>query len=431
MKNNNQTKQRVVIIGAGFGGLRAARSLAKAPVEVTLLDRNNYHLFQPLLYQVATASLSDDEIAQPVRAMFNRQRNLEFRMAEVRGVDLDARVVDTSVGRVEYDYLVVAAGGVTNFFGMQSVEQRGFGLKGAPDADAIRNHLLELCEQALYERNPQRRRKLLTFVVAGGGPTGVESAGALAELVRNVLPRDYPGLDWGEARVILLEAGTRLLPAMPEGLADYTLRTLRAKGVEVRFNAGVTGYDGSRITLKEGEPIDTNTLIWAAGVKATPLVAGLPLEKGAQGRVKVLPTLQAPGYPEVFVIGDAAFLLDEDGKPLPMVAPVAMQQGVQAARNLLRQMNGEPPANFHYRDPGTMATIGRSQAVAWIGPLRLRGLIAWLAWVVVHIYQLVGFRNRVMVLLDWAWNYIVYDRPVRMINRSPREEPAKITPAGG
>ena len=419
-------KQRVVIIGAGFGGLRAARALAKAPVEVTLLDRNNYHLFQPLLYQVATASLSDDEIAQPVRAILNRQRNLEFRMAEVRGVDLDARIVETSVGRVEYDYLVVAAGGVTNFFGMESVERRGLGLKGAPDADAIRNHLLELCEQALYERNPQGRRKLLTFVVAGGGPTGVESAGALAELVRNVLPRDYPGLDWGEARVILLEAAGRLLPAMPESLGDYTLRTLRAKGVEVRFNAGVTGFDGSRITLKEGEPIETNTLIWAAGVKASPLVAGLPLEKGPQGRVKVLPTLQVPGHPEAFVIGDAAFLPDEDGKPLPMVAPVAMQQGVQAARNLLRQMNGKPLEDFHYHDPGTMATIGRSQAVAWIGPLRLRGLIAWLAWVVVHIYQLVGFRNRLMVLLDWAWNYIVYDRPVRMINRVSHDRTGNV-----
>ncbi|HMN62189.1 MAG TPA: NAD(P)/FAD-dependent oxidoreductase, partial [Anaerolinea sp.] len=344
----------------------------------------------------------------------------------VRGVDLDARIVETSVGRVEYDYLVVAAGGVTNFFGMESVERRGLGLKGAPDADAIRNHLLELCEQALYERNPQGRRKLLTFVVAGGGPTGVESAGAMAELVRNGLPRDYPGLDWGEARVILLEAAGRLLPAMPESLGDYTLRTLRAKGVEVRFNAGMTGFDGSRITLKEGEPIETNTLIWAAGVKASPLEAGLPLEKGAQGRVKVLPTLQVPGHPEAFVIGDAAFLPDEDGKPLPMVAPVAMQQGVQAARNLLRQMNGKPLEDFHYHDPGTMATIGRSQAVAWIGPLRLRGLIAWLAWVVVHIYQLVGFRNRLMVLLDWAWNYIVYDRPVRMINRVSHDRTGNV-----
>ncbi len=420
MKTTNDPKH-VLIIGAGFGGLRAAHALAKAPVRVTLVDRNNYHLFQPLLYQVATASLSPDEIAQPVRAIFNRQRNLQFRMAEVQQVDLPGRVVQTSAGPLSYDYLIIAAGGDTHYFGMEFVQRNAFGLKEMSDAEAIRNHLLRVCEQALYEHDPQRRRSLLTFVVVGGGPTGVESAGALAELVRNVLPRDYPGLNWEQARVILLEATQRLLPAMPDDLAAYTLKTLRSKGVEVRLGAAVTHYDGRQVQLKEGEPIYANTLIWGAGVKAADLMAGLPLEKGAQGRVKVLPTLQAEGYPQVFVIGDAALLPDEDGRPLPMVAPVAMQQGEHASRNLLRLMRGEAPLAFHYQDPGILATIGRSQAVARIGPLHMRGLLAWLAWVVVHIYQLVGFRNRLMVLMDWAWNYIVYDRPVRMIDRVPRD----------
>ena len=425
MKNNG-TLPRVVIVGAGFGGLRAARALAKSPVRVTLLDRNNYHLFQPLLYQVATASLSADEIAQPVRAILGRQRNLDFRMAEVRGVDLDERVLDTSGGPIPYDMLVLAAGGVTNTFGLELVERNGLGMKDVADAQAIRSHILRLVEEALDEHNPARLRAMLTFVVAGGGPTGVESAGAIAELVHNVLPRDYPGEHLSQARVVLLEAAGRLLPAMPESLADHTLRTLQQKEVEVRFGAAVSGFDGRVVQLKGGEEIPARTLIWAAGIKAAGLVSALPLDKGSQGRVKVEPTLQVPGRPEVFVIGDAAYLLDAEGQPLPMVAPVAMQQGELVGRNITRILRGEVPRAFRYRDPGTMATIGRSQAVAHIGPVKLHGLIAWLAWVAVHIYQLVGFRNRLAVMMDWAWNYFVYDRPVRMIDARERRRPVMI-----
>ena len=414
------TLPHVVILGAGFGGLRAARALAKSPVKVTLVDRNNYHLFQPLLYQVATASLSADEIAQPVRAILGRQRNLEFRMAEARGIDLDRRTLHTSHGDLPYDYLILAAGGVTNTFGMESVARNGLGMKEIGDAEAIRNHILRLCEEALDEHDPARLGAMLTFVVAGGGPTGVESAGAIAELVHNVLPRDYPGAYLSQARVVLLEAADRLLPAMPESLSAHTLRTLRQKDVQVRFGAAVSGFDGRAVQLKGGEEIPARTLIWAAGIQAAGLARELPLEKGSQGRVKVEPTLQVAGRLEVFVIGDAAYLLDTDGRPLPMVAPVAMQQGVKAARNIARILQGRAPEIFRYRDPGTMATIGRSQAVAQIGPLKLHGLVAWLAWVAVHIYQLVGFRNRLLVMMDWAWNYFVYDRPVRMIDPQPR-----------
>jgi NADH dehydrogenase len=408
----------VVIIGAGFGGLRAARALEQAPVDVILVDRNNYHLFQPLLYQVATAGLSTDEIAQPVRAILSRQANLAFRMADVRAVDFDARSVHTSAGPIPYDALILAAGGTTHFFGLQQLAQHAYGLKDLQNAEQIRNHLLHLFEEALYERDEQRLRGMLTFVVAGGGPTGVESAGAIAEMVRSILQRDYPGLDATKTRVILLEAAGRLLPAMPDDLAAYTLSSLEKLGVEVKLGAAVQDYEGKIVRLASGESIPASTLIWAAGVKAAPLFEALPVEKAAQGRVKVLSTLQIPAHPEVFVIGDAAHLPE----PLPMIAPVAMQQGRHAAENILRLVAGEPLKDFVYRDPGLMATIGRSRAVAQIGPLKLRGLMAWLAWVVVHIFQLIGFRNRLLVLINWAWSYILYDRPVRMIDHKSRKE---------
>jgi NADH dehydrogenase len=412
-----QQLPHVVILGAGFGGLRAAATLAKAPVRVTLVDRNNYHLFQPLLYQVATASLSPDEIAQPVRAILGRQKNFSFRLAEARGVDLDRRILQTSDGPISYDTLILAAGSATNYFGNATVERFGMGLKDLEDAGAIRNHLLKLCEQAANEPDPERRQALLTFVIAGGGPTGVESAGAISELVRNVLPRDFPSLDFSQARILLLEGGDRLLAAMPADMGRYTLLALKDKRVEVRFGAFVSGYDGQVVTLKDGDRISARTLIWAAGARAARVVDSLVLEKGSQGRIKVLPTLQVPGHPEVYVIGDAAFLTGENGAPLPMLAPVAIQEGAHAARNILAGLQDRPLHPFAFHDPGTLATIGRGAAVAQIGPLHMRGLLAWLAWVVVHIYQLIGFRNRILVMIDWAWNYIIYDRPVRLIDR--------------
>jgi len=408
----------VVIVGAGFGGLSAARALAKARVRVTLLDRNNYHLFQPLLYQVATAGISPDEIAQPVRAMLGGQANLEFRIAEVRGADLAQRTLETDRGPLAYDYLILAAGGATHTFGAQVESPGCFGLKTLEDAEAIRDHLLAMCELALDEPRPAQRQALLTFAVAGGGPSGVESAGAIAELVAHILPRDYPGLDRREARVILLEAQQQLLAALPGPLGRFGERALRAKGVDVRYGSPVARYDGRTITLKDGAQVPARTLIWAAGVKAAPLFERLELKKGSLGRAAVLPSLQTPAQPEVFVIGDAALLNGPDGRPLPMVAPVAIQQGQAAARNILRLIDGQPVLPFSYRDPGSLATIGRGQAVAQLGPLLLRGLAAWLAWVLVHIYQLVGFRNRLQVMVDWIWNYLAYDRPVRRIWRA-------------
>lgn len=414
MQTQNKIPQ-VVIIGAGFGGLKAARALADAPVHVTLIDRNNYHLFQPLLYQVATAGVAPEEIAYPVRAVFRRQQNLDFQLAEVRRIDLAQRRLVTQHGELGYDYLILAAGGQTHFFGMESLERNAFDLKELGDAVAIRNHVLRLFEQAALEPDAARRRAMLTFVVAGGGPTGVESAGALSELIRLVLAKDFPRLKINEARVLLLEAGDRLLPAMAADLSAATVRALREKGVHVRFGAAVSGYDGRTITLREGEPIPADTLIWAAGVRAAALTETLGLRLARQARVPVTPTLQLAGHPEVFVIGDAAYFEDERGQALPMVAPVATQQADAATANLRALLAGAPLRQFRYRDPGSMATIGRNRAVAQIGPIKLHGFIAWAAWLFVHLMKIVGFRNRLVVLVNWAWDYLFYDRAVRLI----------------
>ena len=408
----------VVIVGAGFGGLRAARKLAKAPIRLTLIDRNNYHLFQPLLYQVATAGLSPEAIARPVRAILRRQKNFTFHLADVQAIDLENRSIRTDKGNLAYDYLILAAGGTTHFFGMDRLARHALGLKSIGDAEQIRNHILHLCEEAALERDAAQQASLLTFVIAGGGPTGVESAGALAELLRTVIPGDYPTLKHAPRKVILLEASQRLLPAMPDDLAAYALQALKKAGVEVRLGAAVQDFDGKTVFLSTGETIASPTLIWASGVRAAPLISSLPVEKDALGRLKVLPTLQIPQHPEVFVIGDAASFSDREGKPLPMIAPVAIQQGESAAQNILRILSGKEPVAFRYRDPGLLATIGRSQAVARIGPLKLRGFIAWMVWVVVHIYQLVGFRNRLLVMINWAWNYLLYDHPVRLIHQA-------------
>jgi NADH:ubiquinone reductase (H+-translocating) len=411
---------RVVIIGAGFGGLKAARSLANSPVRVTLVDRNNYHLFQPLLYQVATAGLSPEEIAYPVRAILRRQRNVEFRMAHVENVDLDRRLLTTSSGEIPYDYLILAAGGQTHTFGLESVKQNAFGLKNIKDATAIRNHILTLFEQAGQQPDPDQRRAMLTFVIAGGGPTGVETAGAISELVRMLLAQDYPALRGAEVNVILLEAANRLLAHLPDELSQATLRALQTKQVKVRFGSAVADYTGEVVRLRGGEEIETHTLIWAAGARAAGLIDRLGLPQASLGRIKVQPTLQVPGRPEVFVIGDAAEFAGPDGKPLPMVAPVAMQQAAQAGANIRHLLKGEQPAVFIFHDPGMMATIGRNQAVAWLGRIRLKGFIAWGAWLVVHIMQLIGFRNRLVVLLNWAWEYIFYDRAIRLIGMEER-----------
>ncbi len=406
----------VVIVGAGFGGLRAARALRKAPVDVVLLDRHNYHLFQPLLYQVATAGLEPEQIAKPVRAILRGQQNFEFRMVQVTGVDWVARQVITDTGPVSYDYLILAVGGETNYFGMDSILRHGFGLKGVVDAVAIRNHVLRCFERAMLEPDAERRRALLTFVVVGGGPTGVEMAGALSELIRLVLVKDYPRLNIKDVRVLLLEATDRLLASLPERLREAAAETLWRKHVEVRFGAAVQDSDGARVTLKGGEVIPARTLIWAAGAQAVALTTQLGLPTARQGRVAVTPMLEAPGHAEVFVIGDAAYL-EYEGAPLPMMAPVAIQMAETAAHNIERRLRGEAPLPFRYKDPGSLATIGRNAAVAYIGGIAFKGFLAWAVWLIVHIIQLIGFRNKLFVLMNWAWDYFFYERAARLITK--------------
>jgi NADH:ubiquinone reductase (H+-translocating) len=405
---------RIVIVGAGFGGLRAARALRNLPVNVVVVDRHNYHLFQPLLYQVATAGLSPDEIAYPVRAIL-RHDNVEFRLAEVTGVNLAERRLSLSTGELNYDYLILAFGSQTSYFNLDSVQQHGFGLKEIEDAVHIRNHVLWMFELAAQESDPQKRAAELTFVVVGGGPTGVEMAGALSELTRLVLAKDYAHhAAMKSVRIILLEAMESILATMPPSLQSAAHHTLERKQVEVRFGAAVQDYDGEVITLKSGERIPACTLIWAAGVQAASLADKLGLPQARQGRIVVSPTLQVPEHPEIFVIGDAAYL-EMNGAPLPMLAPVAIQQAESVAQNIRRALRGEPPVKFFYSDPGSLATIGRNAAVARLGRLHWSGFPAWVMWLVVHILQLIGFRNRLVVLINWAWDYFLYERAVRLI----------------
>ena len=400
-------RPRVVIVGAGFGGLAAAKALAAAPVDVLLLDRHNYHLFQPLLYQVSVAALPPGEIAYPVRSIFRRQRNLAFLVTEVSGVDPSRRVVATSSGDVVYDHLILASGATTNFFGLDGVVRHGFDLKDLPGALRLRNHLIRCFEAAISTPDAEARRSLLTIVVAGGGPTGVEVSGAVSELLRRILHRDYPSLPAADVRVLLVEGGPRVLASMPEGLSRAAASSLRALGVTVRCDTFVDGYDGRKVVLRTGETIEARTLVWAAGVKAGPLGGTLGVEVDRSGRVPVTSTLQVEGHPELYVIGDAARVRSGD-TVVPALSPPAMQMGARAARNILRTLAGQRPAAFVYRDPGTMATIGRSAAVCAIRGLRFTGFSAWLVWLFVHLMQLVGFRNKLVVFIDWAWHYLFY-----------------------
>jgi len=407
-------RPQVVIVGAGFGGLRAARALRRVPVDVILLDRHNYHLFQPLLYQVATAGLEPEHIARPVRAILRRQPHFDFRMVEMTGLDVGARHVLTGDGPIPYDYLILAFGGETNYFGLEGVRRHAFGLKDTAEAVAIRNRVLSCFERAVLESHGESRRTLLTFVVVGGGPTGVEMAGALSELIRLVLVKDYPRLNIKDVRVLLLEATDHLLGAMPARLQAAAEETLWRKHVEVRFGAAVQDYDGGRVTLGGGEVIPAQTLIWAAGAQAASLTTRLGLPTARQGRVAVEPTLEVAAHPEIYVIGDAAYL-EVAGQPLPMMAPVALQMAETVAANIARRLRGEPARAFQYRDPGSLATIGRHAAVAYIRGVAFKGFPAWVVWLTVHIIQLIGFRNKVFVLLNWAWDYFFYERAARLI----------------
>ena len=413
------TRPRVVIVGAGFAGLRAARTLASAPVDVLLLDKHNYHLFQPLLYQVAVGALAPAEIAYPVRTILRKQRNLEFRVVSVLGFDLKARVWSTSRGALLYDHLIVASGAATNTFGLDDVAENGFDLKDLPDSLRLRNHLMGCFEDAVAAADPAERRALLTIAVAGGGPTGVEVAGAVSELLRRVLTRDYRAIPRGEISVILLESGTRILSAMPERLSRAAMVSLTALGVDVRTAATVSAFDGRTVRFADGGSLAARTLVWAAGVKASPLTKTLTVPLHASGRVIVEPTLEVKGHTDVYAVGDAAYLETPEGA-VPMLAPPAIQMGGCAARNVMHKIAGEPLQAFRYKDPGTMATIGRSAAVAVLGRFQFRGLLAWLVWLFVHLMQLIGFRNKLVVLIDWAWQYLFY-RPASALMLSGGE----------
>lgn len=409
-------KKRVVIAGMGFGGIRAARVLAGRGLDVVLVDRNNYHLFQPLLYQVATAGLEQESIAHSVRAMARSWPGTRFHLAEVTGIDFAAREIRTDTGLIPYDYLVIGAGSVTNFFGLESVERHAFDLKELADAETLRNHILTAFERAVIEPDPARKRALMTFVIVGGGPTGVEFSGALIELVHFVLAKDYPDLSTHAARVVLVEATDKLLAAMPEKLRTYTLKKLRRMSVEVLLNARVVDAGPEQVTLHDGAVIPAHTLFWSAGVQAAPLAAALDTPHKAGGRISVEPDLTLPGHPDVYVIGDMAYV-EQDGSALPMIAPVAMQMGIYAGKAILAKVQGATTSPFRYHNKGSMATIGRNAAVASAFGFNFRGYLAWLVWLLLHLYYLIGFRNRIVVMLNWVWYYWFHERQVRLITR--------------
>ncbi len=410
---------RVVIVGAGFGGLWAAKTLANAPAEVTVIDRENYHLFQPLLYQVATAGLSPADIAAPIRGIIGAYRNISVMLGEIVGDDVAARVVSIKGGRqVPYDYLVLATGARHAYFGHDDWEVLAPGLKRIEDATEIRRRILLAFEHAENETNPDERRRLMNLVIVGGGPTGVELAGAIAELARRALAKDFRNIDPRAARIILIEAGPRLLPSFPKDLSDDATQRLEKLGVEVRLGAPVTAIDSSGVTIGAVH-IEARTAIWAAGVAASPAGRWIGAECDRVGRIKVDPNLAVPGHPEIFAIGDTALALDAAGRPLPGIAPVAKQQGRYVGRLIKAQLRGAKRVEpFHYRSYGNLATIGRKAAIIDFGWIHLRGLIAWVIWSVVHIYFLIGFRNRAMVALDWLWAYFTFQRGARLVTGS-------------
>ena len=424
------TNPRVVVVGAGFGGLSCARALAGAAAQVLLVDRHNYHLFTPLLYQVASSLLNPSDIAYPVRAVFRKSkaRNVHVRVGEVNGVDLEHRAVllgeasladggTTTAERVPFDYLVLASGSTTNFFGNSSAPAAAFGLKDLPEALQLRNHVLSCFERAVREPDEAARGAWLTFAIVGAGPTGVEYAGALSELVRLVLAKDFPELDMRRVKVVLLEAQDRVLAAFPRALGDDAERRLRRRGVEVRLTTRVEQVGRESVALASGETLAARTLVWTAGVRPGELAGRLAWPKRRSGRIAVDEYLRVAGQERVFAIGDVAAVPYKGGE-MPMLSAPAMQQGRAVARNILRMERGASPRPFRYLDKGTMATIGRSAAVAEIGPFKLKGLVGWLAWLFVHLYYIIGFRNRLVVLVEWAWDYFRYDRPIRLIERA-------------
>jgi NADH dehydrogenase len=418
MSNENGAaarRPRVVIIGAGFGGINAAIGLKRADVDVTVIDRRNYHLFQPLLYQVATAGLSPAQIAMPIRHILRRQKNATVLMDKVEDIDKEARVVITAGRRIPYDHLVIATGARHAYFGRDEWEDLAPGLKTIGDATEIRARVLTCFEKAEVSEDLELRKKLLTLVIVGGGPTGVELAGAIVELARKAIVKDFRHIDSSTARVILVEAGPRLLAAFPESLSESAKKQLEKLGVEVRLAHAVTQCDESGVVLDDGHTIVSACVLWAAGVQASRAAKWLEADADRAGRVVVKEDLSLPGHPEILVVGDTALVKGEDGKPVPGVAAAAKQMGKYAAALITARLAGKPTQPFRYIDYGNLATIGRKAAVADFGWIRLSGFIAWLLWTFAHLWFLVGFRNRIVVFLDWAWAYVTFDRGARLI----------------
>lgn len=407
-------KPRVVIVGAGFGGLWAARHLSGAPAGVLLVDRHNFHTFFPLLYQVAAAELGADDPIHPVRSTLRGFRGVSFRMANVRRIALERQALECDGGDVAYDYLVLAPGSIPQFFGIPGGEEYAFPLRSLEDSLALRNQVLRCFEAAASEGDHERRRRLLTFVIVGGGPTGVEYAGALAELMYGPLRKDFPGLDFREVRLLQLEAADAILPGIPRDLEQYARERLRKMGIDVRLGAAVAEITPNAVWIKGGETIPTSTVVWTAGHRGHSMaeVSGLPTTK--KGQVEVESTLQVPGNPNIYVIGDLA-AFNQGGRLLPMLGQVAIQEGRHAARNILRQLRGQQPEPFRYKDKGMMLVIGRAAAIAMLGGRNFKGFGAWILWLTVHLIMLIGFRNRLQVLLAWLWSYLFMDRPVRLI----------------
>lgn len=408
---------RVVIIGGGFGGITLAEALRNAPVQVVMFDQHNYHTFQPLLYQVATGGLEPDSIAFPLRKMFKRHKNFYFRMAKVDRVETENQLVHTSIGQIHYDYLVVATGSRTNFFGNKELESMSHGMKNIPEALDLRSLILQNFEQAVLISNLEERNSLMNFVVVGAGPTGVETAGALSELKHHILPKDYPELDLRRMQIHLIEAGDRLLPSMSTEASENALVALEKMGVSVWLNTRVESYDGTHVQTNSQKRLEARTLIWAAGVAGNAL-PGLEKAVVRGNRVDVDQFNRVRGLNNVYAIGDVARMqVEAYPEGHPMVAQVAMQQGSTLGRNLKSMIFGRKLTPFEYADKGSMATIGRNKAVADIKKLRFKGSIAWLLWMVVHLFSLAGFRNKLVVFINWFWSYVTYDKGTRLIIR--------------
>ena len=411
-------RPRVVIVGAGFGGLEAARTLARAPVEVVVVDARNHHTFQPLLYQVATAALSPAEIAWPVRHLLKGQANIRVLMSRVLGVDPAGRQVITETGPLAYDQLVIAAGATHSYFGHDAWEAFAPGLKTIEDALAIRRRILSAFERAELAGDGHADPALTTFVIVGGGPTGVEMAGSIAEIARDALKSEFHHIDPAAARIVLLEAGPRILPNFPEHLAADAARRLARYGVEVLTGTKVVGIDDSGVWLEDGR-IEAATVVWSAGVRAAAVTAALPGEHDPAGRIRVAPDLSLPGWPDIFVIGDSAAVTSKEGRPVPGIAPAAKQMGAYVGRLIAARLaGGAAPPPFRYRHAGDLATIGRGAAVVRVGRLDLTGLAGWLFWGFIHIYFLIGLRARFFVALDWLWSFVTYHRGARLITES-------------